>query len=101
MEWEAREDELRQKQRDVPGPLVDAAMMRRLNPYALKSERDAQANLRPTTLEDVTALAIQGFTKNAFLLVVDGEQVRDLEKLIPFRTTSEVTFIRLVHLVGG
>ena len=55
----------------------------------------------PATLGSVTALALDGFVRNAFFLIVDGRQVTELDETIPFRPTSEVTFVRLVPLVGG
>ena len=101
IEWEAQEAErlakiremAREEARGTLPPLVDVAMMRRLNPY-----RAAQA---PVTLESVTALALDGFLRNAFFLVVDGRQATDLDEVIPLRPTSEVTFVRLLPLQGG
>jgi hypothetical protein len=49
----------------------------------------------------VTALALDGFLRNAFFLVVDGRQATDLDEVIPLRPTSEVTFVRLLPLQGG
>jgi hypothetical protein len=101
MEWDTREAEreAEAKARGALAPLVDVAMMRRLNPY-----RDAQASAEPAapmTLESATALALDGFRRNAFFLVVDGKQATDLDTDIPLRPTSEVTFVRLVPLKGG
>lgn len=103
MEWEAQEDDRKLSKIDKPAPLVDAAMMRRANPFSdrPKSEQEPQEAPRPTTVEATIAIAIRGFVRNAFLLIVDGRQVSELDELIPFRTTSEVTFVRLVPLVGG
>jgi hypothetical protein len=53
------------------------------------------------TLESVTAVALEGFRRNAFFLIVDGRQMTELDEPIPFRTTSQVTFLRLIPLVGG
>jgi len=109
LEWEARREspeasdrKPRRKHcarvgRDGPPPLVDADMMRRLNPYS----RPRGAPPAPTTLEAATKLALEGFRKNAFFLIVDGRQVTDLDEEIPFRTTSRVVFLRLLPLVGG
>jgi hypothetical protein len=93
IEWEAQEAERLVEAGGTLPPLVDVAVMRRLNPY-----RAAEA---PVTLESVTALALDGFLRNAFFLVVDGRQATDLDEVIPLRPTSEVTFVRLLQLQGG
>jgi hypothetical protein len=102
IEWEVQDAEREAKIREMARaaeargslpPLVDVAMMRRLNPY-----RAAEV---PVTLESVTALALDGFLRNAFFLVVDGRQATDLDEVIPLRPTSEVTFVRLLPLQGG
>src|SRR5262245_4960757 len=103
IEWEARETarEARAEACGTPAPLVD--WIRRLNPYrsakiAASSPPDA---VEPVTLDAVTALALEGFVRNAFFLVVDGRQVTDLDLAIPLRPTSEVTFVRLLPLQSG
>ncbi|MEQ1714533.1 MAG: hypothetical protein ABL907_00890, partial [Hyphomicrobium sp.] len=45
--------------------------------------------------------ALIGFAKRAFLLIIDGRQVVDLDTTIRLQPRTEVTFIRLVQLVGG
>jgi hypothetical protein len=100
LEWEAH-DEARQAAREAkangaPPPLVDAEMMARVNTYRLQ-QRGAGA----VTLESVTELAIEGFSRNAFFLIVDGRQIADLDEVIPLRPTSDVTFVRLIPLKGG
>ena len=100
MEWETREAEREAKARATLGPLVDAAMMRRLNPYRDAQSPDLEPAL-PITLEAVIAVALDGFRRNVFFLVVDGQQATDLDAEIPLRPTSEVTFVRLVPLKGG
>ena len=104
IEWEAQEAERVAKAREDEAraargapPLVDIAMMRRLNPF-----RSAQAKEgKPITLESVTALALDGFLRNAFFLVVDGRQATDIDEAIPLKPTSDVTFVRLLPLQGG
>jgi hypothetical protein len=100
MEWDTREAEREAKARTTLGPLVDTAMMRRLNPYRGAQSTDLEP-APPTTLESVIALALDGFQRNAFFLVVDGQQATDLDTEIPLRPTSAVTFVRLVPLKGG
>jgi hypothetical protein len=98
IEWEAREADHEAKARDT---LVE--MMRRANPYRRSQAASAPVSeaTTPLTLESVTALALDGFVRNAFFLVVDGRQATDLDEVIPLRLTSDVTFVRLLPLRGG
>ena len=45
--------------------------------------------------------ALDAFARNGFLLLVDDRQVTDLDADIEFRHNTEVSFLRLVPLVGG
>jgi hypothetical protein len=99
LEWDTRETEREARARASLAPLVDADMMRRMNPYP--STPPDPAELVPPTLEQVIDFALAGFRRNAFFLVIDGRQVTDLDVTIPLRPTSEVTFVRLVPLKGG
>jgi len=45
--------------------------------------------------------AVEGFQRNAFILLVDDSQVDDLEQLIAISPETQVTFVKLVPLVGG
>lgn len=45
--------------------------------------------------------AIEGFQRNAFILLVDDLQVEDLDQVIPLAPETSVTFLKLVPLVGG
>jgi hypothetical protein len=45
--------------------------------------------------------AIDGFQRNAFVLLVDDSQVEDLDEMISLSVKSQVTFLKLVPLVGG
>ena len=45
--------------------------------------------------------AIEGFHRNAFILLVDDLQVEDLDQMIPISPGTSVTFVKLVPLVGG
>lgn len=45
--------------------------------------------------------AVEGFHRNAFILLVDDTQVEDLDQIIPIAPETSVTFIKLVPLVGG
>ena len=45
--------------------------------------------------------AIEGFQRNAFILMVDDSQVDDLDQVIAISPQTQVTFVKLVPLVGG
>ena len=45
--------------------------------------------------------AIEGFERNAFILLVDNAQIEDLDQVIPLSPETSVTFLKLVPLVGG
>jgi queuine/archaeosine tRNA-ribosyltransferase len=65
-----------------------------LNGYRLKARREL-------SWENQCAKALEAFEKNGFFVIVDGQQVEDLDEIIPLRETSEVHFLKLVPLVGG
>ena len=45
--------------------------------------------------------ALAAFARNGFLLLVDDRQVTDLDEEIELRHDTEISFLRLVPLVGG
>ena len=46
-------------------------------------------------------MALDGFRRNAFFVVVDDRQVTELDAEIRIRPETAITFVRLVPLVGG
>ena len=45
--------------------------------------------------------ALEAFRRNGFFVLVGDRQVTDLDERIRLAVTTEVTFVRLVALVGG
>ena len=45
--------------------------------------------------------AIEAFSRRGFIVLVDDHQVAELDAPVELRAGSEVTFLRLVPLVGG
>ncbi len=45
--------------------------------------------------------AVAAFTKRGYIVLVDDRQVAELDAPVELRAGSEVTFLRLVPLVGG
>jgi len=51
--------------------------------------------------EQAVAAAIEAFADGLFLVVVDGNEVKDLDAALALTATSRLTFIRLTLLAGG
>jgi hypothetical protein len=47
------------------------------------------------------AHALEAFERNGFFILVDGRHVEDLDEEVTLRAGSEVSFVRLVPLIGG
>lgn len=45
--------------------------------------------------------AMEGFQRNAFVLLVDDTQVESLDQVLILSANTQVTFLKLVPLVGG
>ena len=45
--------------------------------------------------------AVEAFGRNGFIVLVEDRQVDDLDAQVELRTGTEITFLRLVPLVGG
>ncbi len=65
-----------------------------LNGYAVRTPRRIDA-------EAQTALALRAFAGNGFLVLVGDRQVTDPDEEIDLPLGAEVTFLKLVPLVGG
>jgi hypothetical protein len=46
-------------------------------------------------------IALEAFERNGFVLLVDDRQVESLEEEIRVRSETQVTFLRLIPLMGG
>jgi hypothetical protein len=51
--------------------------------------------------DDAVATALQGFEDGLYLVILDGEEQRELDKQIYPKPDSRVTFVRLVFLAGA
>ncbi|WP_405587823.1 hypothetical protein [Streptomyces sp. NBC_01092] len=65
-----------------------------LNGYAMRTAR----RIDP---EAQTALALKAFAGNGFLVLVGDRQITDLDEEIELGLGTEITFLKLVALVGG
>ncbi|MEV4459405.1 hypothetical protein [Microbispora sp. NPDC049633] len=67
---------------------------RTLNGHRVHAHRRVDA-------EEQFAKAVEAFGRNGFLVLVDDRQVEDLDAEIALRIDTEITFLKLVPLVGG
>jgi hypothetical protein len=51
--------------------------------------------------EDAVATALQAFEDGLYLVVIDGEEQRELDRQIFVQPDSRITFVRLVFLAGA
>ncbi len=65
-----------------------------LNGYRLRAPRSLD-------WERQADIAVEGFSKNAFFVLVGDRQVEDLDEELHLNETDDLAFVRLVPLVGG
>ncbi len=62
-------------------------------------------NLNPRTKQidwqEQCELACRGFESNAFFILIDDRQAEDLDEAFRVTIDTEITFVKLVPLVGG
>jgi len=58
-------------------------------------------NRRPIDWEKQYEKALEAFDRNGFFILVDDRQVETLEDTITITPTTQVSFVKLVPLVGG
>lgn len=56
---------------------------------------------QPVDTEEAAAVALQAFEDGLYLVVVDGEEKKDLDAQVFLQPDSRVTFVRLTMLAGG
>jgi hypothetical protein len=65
-----------------------------LNGYRMRKPRRIDA-------EQQFELAVRAFARNGFVVLVDDRQVEELDDVVELHRDTEVTFLKLVALVGG
>jgi hypothetical protein len=65
-----------------------------LNGFRLKKRTAVNA-------DEQLKVAVEAFSRNGFLLLVDDQQLTSLDEVIGLTESSRVTFVKLVPLVGG
>ena len=76
------------------GLVQPSATEQTLNGYRLKTPR--QINW-----EEQFEKAVQAFQRNSFIILVNDRQVTELDQVIEVGLTPEVSFLKLIPLVGG
>jgi hypothetical protein len=56
---------------------------------------------RRVDAEEQCARALEAFGRNGFVVLVDDRQVEELDDVVDLPVGAQVTFLRLVPLVGG
>jgi hypothetical protein len=56
---------------------------------------------QPVDEEVAVATAIEAFADGLYLVVVDGDEQRDLDREVYLQPESQLTFVRLALLAGG
>lgn len=51
--------------------------------------------------EEQFRLALEAFARNGFFILVDDRQIESLNETFPLTPTTQVSFVKLVPLVGG
>lgn len=87
---------------DVPNPVT----LRELITHRVREEvarHHANPVPRPRRMdwEKQAAVALESFAHNGFFVFVGDRQVEDLNERLSLAETDEVSFVRLVPLVGG
>lgn len=67
---------------------------RALNGYRLRAPRRLD-------WEAQYAKAVEAFERRGYIMLVNDQQVTDLDAIVDLRAGAEVTFLKLVPLVGG
>jgi hypothetical protein len=65
-----------------------------LNGYKLRQRRKID-------WEEQYARALKGFTTNGYFILVDNRQVEELDEVVELCYDTQVSFIKLIPLVGG
>lgn len=90
---EVREFNLREEE-TFHGLVQPTDAERVLNGYKLKKKRQLD-------WEQQFERAIAAFERNGFFILADGKQIESLDETIELKLRTQVSFVKLVPLVGG
>jgi hypothetical protein len=91
------------KKRQNQQRLVHALTAREIDASAAKGKVDMGGqDLEQSVNEDtVIGAALQAFEDGLYLVILDGEEQRELDREVYLQPDSRITFVRLVMLAGG
>lgn len=61
----------------------------------------SETPLQAVDEEEAVAVACQAFEDGLYLVVIDGEDYREIDREVHLRPDSRITFVRLTLLAGG
>jgi len=79
----------------------------KFNGLVQPTEQEMQLNtgsskvIKPIDPEQQVYVALDAFQKNGFFVLINHEQVDELDRKVMLKADSNVSFIKLVPLVGG
>lgn len=71
------------------------------NAIPAEQKKRSFAALKPLDWEEQAKLALQGFERNRYFVLIGERQLESLETEIELTVGAEVTFLRLIPLAGG
>lgn len=65
--------------------------------------KSGQSEIKPQEVDEEQAVgaALQCFEDGLFLVILDGEEQKDLDKQVHLKPDSKITFVRLTMLAGA
>ncbi len=72
-----------------------------VRPLAKEARLNGLKKRKEIDIEKQIYVALEGFQKNAFFILVDEAQVSELNQRIYLKANSKINFIKLTSLVGG
>jgi hypothetical protein len=61
----------------------------------------SEVGVQPVDEEEAVAVACQAFEDGLYLVVIDGQDQREIEREVHLQPDSRITFVRLAMLAGG
>lgn len=92
--YEEVQDFNRSKKETFNGLVQPTDTEKTLNGYKLKKNR-------VVSFQEQFEKAVEAFKRDGFLILVDNRQVTELDDAIDLGADTEVSFVKLVPLVGG
>jgi hypothetical protein len=91
------------KKRQNQRRLVHALTAREIDESAAKGKVDMGGQDLEQSVNEDTAIgaALQAFEDGLYLVILDGEEQRELDREVYLQPDSRITFVRLVMLAGG